>query len=86
MSLLLESLRPFEATASLQTPLVRFLLAPLEIPKLANAQPSNFGPLPYFITALSPQKKLGKVEAAGLSRKFLPCNYRLQHSSGLLFY
>ena len=30
------------------TPLVRFLLAPLEIPKLANAQPSNFGPLPYF--------------------------------------
>ena len=41
-------LRPFEATASLQTPLVRFLLAPLEIPKLANAQPSNFGPLPYF--------------------------------------
>ena len=28
-----------------QTPLVRFLLAPLEIPKLANAQPSNFGPL-----------------------------------------
>ena len=28
--------------------LVRFLLAPLEFPKLANAQPSNFGPLPYF--------------------------------------
>ena len=25
--------------------LVRFLLAPLEFPKLANAQPSNFGPL-----------------------------------------
>ena len=23
-------------------------LAPLKIPKLANAQPSNFGPLPYF--------------------------------------
>ena len=45
-------LRPFEATASLQTPLVRFLLAPLEIPKLANAQPSNFGPLPYFSNIL----------------------------------
>ena len=28
-----------------QTLLVRFLLAPLEFPKLANAQPSNFGPL-----------------------------------------
>ena len=24
--------------------------ASLEFPKLANAQPSNFGPLPYFIT------------------------------------
>ena len=24
----------------------KFLLAPLEFPKLANAQPSNFGPLP----------------------------------------
>ena len=23
-------------------------IAPLEFPKLANAQPSNFGPLPYF--------------------------------------
>ena len=28
---------------------MRFLLAPLEIPKLANAQPSNFGPLPFII-------------------------------------
>ena len=31
-----------------QTLLVRFLLAPLEFPKLANAQPSNFGPLRMF--------------------------------------
>ena len=29
--------------------LVRFLLAPLEFPKLANAQPSNFGPLRMLI-------------------------------------
>ena len=34
-------------------PLVRFLLAPLEIPNLANAQPSNFGPLPYIYTSLN---------------------------------
>ena len=46
------------------TPLVRFLLAPLEIPKLANAQPSNFGPLPYFTQI----KKVEKAETS--SRKF----------------
>ena len=33
---------------------MRFLLAPLEIPKLANAQPSNFGPLPCFINGFGP--------------------------------
>ena len=38
--------------------LVRFLLAPLEFSKLANAQPSNFGPLPYFRVAA---KQLGVV-------------------------
>ena len=32
-----------------QTLLVRFLLAPLEFPKLANAQPSNFGPLRMLV-------------------------------------
>ena len=33
-----------------QTPLVQFLLAPLEIPKLSNAQPSNFGPLVPYVS------------------------------------
>ena len=29
------------------------VFASLEFPKLANAQPSNFGPLPYFNTLIS---------------------------------
>ena len=32
----------------IESTLVQFLLAPLEFPKLANAQPSNFGPLSIF--------------------------------------
>ena len=39
-----------------QTLLVRFLLAPLEFPKLANAQPSNFGPLRMFCYDCFPAK------------------------------
>ena len=32
--------------------MVQFLLAPLELPKLANVQPSNFGPLITFLLSL----------------------------------
>ena len=45
-----------------QTLLVRFLLAPLEFPKLANAQPSNFGPLRILLSKFGYYKKTCKRE------------------------
>ena len=48
----------------------KFLLAPLEIPKLANAQPSNFGPLRIFLNL----KSNLVMFPFGMSCPFVPLN------------